>query len=176
MTLQKTISRACWRLDRRRCRGLHATGGASQSEHRHVFEGARLITGDGTPVENRRSSWRTIASPRSGRAGEVQVPADATRVSLAGKTVMPAFVDLHSHVGFENATTATEEKENYTRENLIDHMERYAYTRSCPHNEPGFGFPDEFVWQVRDDSRGDTSWAPGSSRSAADSPGPAPGR
>ena len=43
------------------------------------------------------SSSRAIASRRSGPAATVKVPAGATRVSLAGKTVMPAIVDAHVH-------------------------------------------------------------------------------
>jgi imidazolonepropionase-like amidohydrolase len=137
-----------------------STGGAQTRSTATVFEGARLITGDGsTPVDNAVFIVENHRFTQVGRAGEVQVPADATRVSLAGKTVMPAFVDLHSHVGFENATTATEEKENYTRENLIDHMERYAYTGHALTTSLGSDLPDEFVWQVRDDSRADTFMA-----------------
>ena len=80
---------------------------------------------------------------RVGRAGEIQAPAGAVRVDLTGKTVMPAIVDLHSHIGFENATTATEKKENYTRENLIDHLERFAYTGHAATHSLGSDLPDD---------------------------------
>ena len=56
-----------------------------------------------------------------------QVPAGAARVDLTGKTVMPAKVDVHGHLGYENVVEGTTSKENFTRENLIDHLERYAY-------------------------------------------------
>jgi imidazolonepropionase-like amidohydrolase len=36
-------------------------------------------------------------------------------------------VDLHGHLGFQNVPAATMSKEMYTRENLIDHLERLAY-------------------------------------------------
>src|SRR4029434_2686662 len=62
-----------------------------------------------------------------GRRGEVQVPARAAGVDLTGKTVMPAKVDVHGHLGFENVVAGTMSKENFTRENLVDHLERYAY-------------------------------------------------
>src|SRR4029077_5211686 len=62
-----------------------------------------------------------------GRRGELQLPAGATRVDLTGKTVMPAMVDLHGHLGFQNGAEDTMSKETFTRENLIDHLERLAY-------------------------------------------------
>ncbi len=133
-----------------------STGDAQTRSAVTVFEGGRLITGDGsTPIENAAFVVENHRFRQVGRAGEVKASADAARVNLAGKTVMPAFVDLHSHVGFENATTATEEKENYTRENLIDHLQRYAYTGHALTMSLGSDLPDEFVWQVRDESRRD---------------------
>src|SRR5512138_3259044 len=49
-----------------------------------------------------------------GRAADVKVPANAARVSLAGKTVMPAIIDTHTHL-------------SQTREMLIDDLRRRAY-------------------------------------------------
>jgi imidazolonepropionase-like amidohydrolase len=93
-----------------------------------VFEGARLITGDGTaPIENSAFVIENDRFTRVGRRGEFDVPAGAVRVDLTGKTVMPAKVDMHGHLGYENVVDGTTSKENFTRENLIDHLERYAY-------------------------------------------------
>ena len=93
-----------------------------------VFEGARLITGDGrAPIENATFIVRNNQFTQVGRRGEVQVPSDAARVDLTGKTVMPAKVDVHGHLGYENVVVGTMSKENFTRGNLIDHLERYAY-------------------------------------------------
>jgi cytosine/adenosine deaminase-related metal-dependent hydrolase len=93
-----------------------------------AFEGARLITGDGSaPIEDAVFLMQGDKFTAVGRRGGVQVPAGAARVDLAGKTVMPAKVDTHGHLGFENVIAGTTAKENYTRENLIDHLERYAY-------------------------------------------------
>ena len=93
-----------------------------------AFEGARLITGDGTaPIENSIFIVENDQFTGVGRRGELQVPAGAARVDLTGKTVMPAKVDVHGHLGFENVVDGTTSKENFTRENLIDHLERYAY-------------------------------------------------
>src|SRR5262245_20267273 len=54
-----------------------------------VYEGARLITGDGSPaIENSAFVVENDRFTRIGPRGEVQVPAGATRVDLTGKTVM----------------------------------------------------------------------------------------
>ena len=93
-----------------------------------MFEGARLITGEGTaPIENSIFIVENDQFTAVGRQGELQVPAGAVRVDLTGKTVMPAKIDMHGHLGFENMVEGTMSKENFTRENLIDHLERYAY-------------------------------------------------
>src|SRR5580765_747035 len=93
-----------------------------------VFEGARLITGDGSaPIENSAFIVENTQFTRVGRRGEVQAPAGAARVDLTGKTVMPTKVDLHGHIGFQHVADGTMAKEYYTRDNLIDHLERLAY-------------------------------------------------
>jgi imidazolonepropionase-like amidohydrolase len=80
-----------------------------------VFEGARLITGDGSaPVE---SSAFIVANGRFtavGRKGQLKVPAGAAHVDLTGKTVMPAIVDAHKHLAV-------------TRSELIDQLQHFAY-------------------------------------------------
>ena len=93
-----------------------------------VFEGARLITGDGSAaIENSAFIVENNRFARVGRRGEVEIPAGAMRADLTGKTVMPAMVDLHGHLGFQNVAEGTMSKETFTRENLIDHLERLAY-------------------------------------------------
>src|SRR5688572_10814988 len=93
-----------------------------------VFEGARLITGDGSqPIDDSAFIIENGQFTRVGRRAEVSPPAGATRVDLTGKTVMPTMVDLHGHLGFQNVPAATMSKETFTRENLIDHLQRLAY-------------------------------------------------
>jgi imidazolonepropionase-like amidohydrolase len=61
-----------------------------------AFEGARLILGNGSVVEN---GTLIIDGSKIAQAGQgVAVPAGATRVNLAGKTVMPAIIDSHVHL------------------------------------------------------------------------------
>jgi len=93
-----------------------------------VFEGARLITGDGSaPIENSAFLVENNLFTQVGRRGQLRVPAGAAHVNLAGKTVMPAMVDLHGHFGFQHVNDGTMSKAFFTRDNLIDHMERLAY-------------------------------------------------
>ena len=81
-----------------------------------VFEGARVIVGDGgAPIENGVVVVRDTQFVQVGRAGEVQVPEGATRVNLAGKTVMPAILDAHVHL------------RSQMRETLIEDLQRRAY-------------------------------------------------
>ena len=93
-----------------------------------VFEGARLIAGDGSaPIEDSAFIVENGKFSTVGRRSELPVPVGAARVDLTGKTVMPTMVDLHGHFGFQNVADGTMSKEVYTRENLLDHMERLAY-------------------------------------------------
>jgi imidazolonepropionase-like amidohydrolase len=92
-----------------------------------VFEGARLITGDGSAIEDSAFIVDGGQFTRVGRRGQIQVPRNAQRVSLSGKTVMPAKVDLHGHIGYQHEWDGTMAKEYFTRENLVDHLQRLAY-------------------------------------------------
>src|SRR5690242_9299343 len=92
-----------------------------------VFEGARLITGDGSVIENSAFVVNGNVFAAVGRRRAVNVPANALRVDLTGKTVMPTKVDLHGHFGYQHDFDGTMAKEYYTRENLVDHLERLAY-------------------------------------------------
>jgi imidazolonepropionase-like amidohydrolase len=92
-----------------------------------LFEGARLIAGDGTTIE--RSAFLVAGDSivDVGIQGALKVPDGAARVDLTGKTVMPALVDAHSHLGYTDVKRMTTAAANYTRENMVDHLRRYAY-------------------------------------------------
>src|SRR5580765_5049655 len=93
-----------------------------------VYEGARLITGDGsTPIENSAFLVENDRFTQVGRRGQIPVPAGAAHINLTGKTVMPTKVDLHGHIGYQHDWDGTMAKEYFTRENLIDHLQRLAY-------------------------------------------------
>ncbi|MDO8795723.1 MAG: amidohydrolase family protein [Vicinamibacterales bacterium] len=99
-----------------------AGGGAT------LFEGARLIVGDGSaPIDNSAFLVQGDSITWVARRGERQPPAGAARVDLTGKTVMPSLIDGHNHMGLLNVRDGSDAVANYTRENLIDQLERYAY-------------------------------------------------
>jgi imidazolonepropionase-like amidohydrolase len=110
------------------------------------FEGARLILGDGEVIE---SGGMLIEGDRIVAIGDLasmSVPAGTPTVSLAGKSVIPALIDAHAHLGYES--TESWGADNYTRENMIENLERYAYY--------GFGAvfsagsdPDDFALDIR---------------------------
>ncbi len=80
-----------------------------------AFEGARLIVGDGRPpIENATFVVSGTRFVQVGGAGQVRVPAGAARVSLAGKTVMPAIIDTHTHL-------------STTHEALVQDLRRRAF-------------------------------------------------
>lgn len=90
-----------------------------------LYEGARLIAGDGTPpMENAAFLVEGGTITRVGKKGEVTRPG-AARVDLSGKTVMPALINAHGHPGFQKGLTYA--RENYTRETYIDDLNRAAY-------------------------------------------------
>ena len=114
-----------------------------------LYEGARLITGDGSaPIENSAFLVEQAHFTRIGRRGDVQAPAGAARVDLAGKTVIPGLVDGHSHIGYmKNLTSGAV---NYTRENILDHMYRFAYFGVAASQSMGSDF-GEMPFQLRDE-------------------------
>ena len=63
-----------------------------------AFEGARLIVGDGRVIENATLVVDGARIAQVGQTADVRVPASATRVGLAGKTVMPMLIDTHVHL------------------------------------------------------------------------------
>jgi imidazolonepropionase-like amidohydrolase len=114
-----------------------------------LYEGARLITGDGgAAIENSAFLVEKARFTRVGRRGEIAAPPGAARVDLGGKTVIPALVDGHSHIGYmKNLTSGAV---NYTRENILDHMRRFAYFGVAASQAMGSDF-GELPFQIRDE-------------------------
>src|SRR5262245_35249462 len=73
-----------------------------------LFEGARLITGGtGTPIADAAFVVANGRIAAVGARGSVRPPAGAAVVDLRGKTVIPALIDAHSHLGYTNVRTGT---------------------------------------------------------------------
>ena len=80
-----------------------------------VFEGARLITGDGSaPIMDAAFVVDNGRFTAVGRKGQISVPAGAAHVDLSGKTVIPAIIDAHKHLAV-------------TRDALVDQLQHFAY-------------------------------------------------
>jgi imidazolonepropionase-like amidohydrolase len=113
-----------------------------------LYEGARLIVGNGDAIESSAFIVENNKFTRVGRKGEIPLPAGASRVDLTGKTVIPALVDAHSHIGYmKNLTSGPQ---NYTRENILDHMYRFAYFGVAASQAMGTDF-GELPFQLRDE-------------------------
>ena len=114
-----------------------------------VFRGARLILGDGNPpIENAAFVVQGDRFIEIGRNGDVEDPAGAGTVDLTGKTVMPALVDAHSHIGYMKGLTSG--PQNYTREHILDHMYRFAYHGVAASQAMGSDF-GVMPFQLRDE-------------------------
>jgi imidazolonepropionase-like amidohydrolase len=115
------------------------------------FEGARLIVGDQTPViESAAFLVEGDSFTWVGRKGDRQPPAGAARVDLTGKTVIPALIDGHNHIGLVNEKDGSNRKANYTRGNLIDQLQRYAYYGTAAAMSMGLEADQEVAFALRD--------------------------
>jgi imidazolonepropionase-like amidohydrolase len=91
-----------------------------------LFEGARLITdARRPPIENSALLVEDGRVVKVGKKGAVRAPAGAARIDLTGKTVMPALIDAHVHLGYQKGLIYS--ADNFTRDNLLDQLNRYAY-------------------------------------------------
>ena len=91
------------------------TGQAQSTSNITVFEGARLITGDGSePIEDSVFIVLDDRITHVGHRGILAVPSGATHVDLSGKTVMPTIVDAHKHTSND-------------RDQLIAQLRQLAY-------------------------------------------------
>jgi len=91
-----------------------------------VFDGARILDGNGgAPIENGRMVIADGRITAIGPQSSVAAPEGATRVDVAGKTIMPAMINVHAHMGYEGYTTWS--ARNHTAANLLDHVQREAF-------------------------------------------------
>jgi len=83
----------------------------------------RIFDGTGAaPVENGAVVIDDGRIMAVGAADTVEIPADARRQSLAGKTLTPGFINTHGHAGAVRGL----ESGHYSRENLLRQLDLYA--------------------------------------------------
>jgi imidazolonepropionase-like amidohydrolase len=96
-----------------------------------IYEGARLIIGDTTPpIEGGAFVVQQGKIVAVGKKGALMFPAGTAHVDLTGKTVIPALVNIHAHLGWEVFSAGGDipaAPPNYTSENLLDHLQRQAF-------------------------------------------------
>ena len=116
-----------------------------------VFDGARIIDGNGgEPIEAGRLVVQGDRIVAVGPANSVAMPAGATRIDLTGKTLMPAMINVHSHMGFEGYTSWGSKQ--HTAANLLDHLQREAYYGVAAVTSVGTS-PTEMSLQFQRDQR-----------------------
>lgn len=115
-----------------------------------LYEGARLITGDASaPIEDSAFLVQNGEFRAVGKRGSIEAPAGATRVDLTGKTVMPALVDAHAHLGWTLLKENRTDTSTYSRDNLVDHLKRYAFYGIAAVRNLGID-PGDAAYELRD--------------------------
>tara|TARA_B100000586_G_scaffold58663_1_gene40253 strand:- start:262 stop:1665 length:1404 start_codon:yes stop_codon:yes gene_type:complete len=90
-----------------------------------LFTNAFIITGDGEVIERGAMLVEGDAILDVGPVRSVSVPENTAIIDLEGKTIVPAFIDAHAHLGYQGRTGWG--SINYNSENLIDNLQQYAY-------------------------------------------------
>lgn len=90
-----------------------------------AFSNARLVPGNGEMIERGTLLVRNGVILEIGAASSVVIPDQAIVEDLSGRTVIPALVNTHAHLGWE--AYGDWGSQYFTEDNLIDHLYRHAY-------------------------------------------------
>ncbi len=114
-----------------------------------LYEGARIITGDGSqPIASGAMLVDNGTITKIGTKGGVAAPRGASTIDLSGKTIMPTLINAHGHPGFQRGLTYS--ADNFTRETIIDDMNRALYFGVAAVQSQGIEKGD-VTYQVRSD-------------------------
>ncbi len=112
-----------------------------------LFQGARLIVGDGSAaIENASilvQGGRVIAA---GQGNQVQAPAGATRVDLTGKTIIPGLVNTHQHIGPGRGSPGFFDMER-ARQEYIEQLHELSYGGTVA--STSMGWDNDAVLSIR---------------------------
>ncbi|MEP7365957.1 MAG: amidohydrolase family protein [Acidobacteriota bacterium] len=90
-----------------------------------VLENVTLIDGTGrAPVADASIIITDGRITYAGPKAQAKVPANAARVNLTGKFVVPGIINLHGHLGATKGLV--QDNKNYTRENTFHQLQTYA--------------------------------------------------
>jgi imidazolonepropionase-like amidohydrolase len=145
-----------------RCRGSRILGvcvfgavicpfAAAQAQAPIALKGARLIDGTGRPaIEN---SVLVIDGDRIvavGKAGSVSIPKGADVRDMSGKTIMPALINLHGHLGL-STNGADSTAGHYTQESVVWQLNKYLSYGVA--TVASFGQDEPEIYKIRDAQR-----------------------
>jgi imidazolonepropionase-like amidohydrolase len=123
----------------------------STAQAQTLYEGARLIPGDGSAVIERAALLVEGGKvTQVGQQGQVKVPASVRRVDLSGKTIIPALIATHVHPGFQRGASYV--RENYTADIIINDLNRAVYWGISVAQSQGIETGD-VMYQVRADQQ-----------------------
>ncbi len=98
---------------------------AGEASNAAAFLGATIIDGSGAaPIENGVLVVRDGRIVAVGDVDTTEVPDGAERIDVSGKTIIPGIIVTHGHVGQTKGLESS--PENYTEENVLDQVGRYA--------------------------------------------------
>jgi len=97
----------------------------SASAEVKAFLGARIVDGTGaTPISSGVLVIEDGRVKSVGPSSRVQIPAEAQRIDVSGKTIVPGLINSHGHVGETQGLRSG--SEFYTQENLLRQLSLYA--------------------------------------------------
>ena len=90
-----------------------------------LLQDARLVIGDGNIFDRGSILIRESQIIAVSESLAIEFPEQTVVVNLEGKTIIPALIDAHAHLGYQGADSWG--AENYSVDNLIANLRQYAY-------------------------------------------------
>lgn len=111
-----------------------------------AFKNSTIIDGNGgKPIVNGVLVIQGGKIVAVGTSRAVKIPKNAQVVDLKGKTIIPAFIAAHSHLGLTKGTTTADA--NNTKENVLRQLRQYAQFGIGA--VTSLGRDQEFIYELR---------------------------
>src|SRR5579862_639968 len=119
-----------------------------------ALKGARLIDGRGGPaIEHSILIIEGDHIVAAGSEATVSIPTGADVRDVSGKTIMPALINLHGHLGL-SANGADSVAGHYTQENVVKQLNKYLSYGVA--TVASFGQDEVEIYKIRDAQRAGT--------------------